>query len=87
MSLNDLMLNNVMNMKKYKSLKYQGWLEKKSPALLKGWQKRQIIFYYIFRYFMIIDNNGYKLVYFKDEVYINNKYNVLEIIFKTKRCI
>lgn len=36
---------------------------------------------------MIIDNNGYKLVYFKDEVYINNKYNVLEIIFKTKRCI
>ncbi|CAD8103807.1 unnamed protein product [Paramecium primaurelia] len=41
-----------------KNLKLQGWLKKKSPAILKGWQKR---------FFMLIENEGYKLVYFDDD--------------------
>ncbi|CAD8194073.1 unnamed protein product [Paramecium octaurelia] len=40
------------------NLKLQGWLKKKSPAILKGWQKR---------FFMLIENEGYKLVYFDDD--------------------
>ncbi|CAD8175519.1 unnamed protein product [Paramecium pentaurelia] len=39
----------------------RGWMKKKSPAILKGWQKR---------YFMLIENpqdKGWKLVYFDND--------------------
>lgn len=39
----------------------KGWMKKKSPAMLKAWQKR---------YFMTIENpqGGWKLVYFENDV-------------------
>ena len=45
-----------------KSEPMRGWMKKKSPALLKSWQKR---------YFMLIENQqdgGWKLVYFDNDV-------------------
>lgn len=46
----------------------RGWMKKKSPAILKSWQKR---------YFMLIENQqdgGWKLVYFDNDVWLT--YNI-----------
>ncbi|CAD8127401.1 unnamed protein product [Paramecium sonneborni] len=54
----ELNKNKVQLSKNQKNVKLQGWLKKKSPAILKGWQKR---------FFMLIENEGCKLVYFEDD--------------------